>query len=309
MDLQLGPLRTLHAVARFGSFSRAAGHLHLTQPAVSMQVRQLEDGLGVRLLERAGRRVRPSAAGRLLLEHAERALGELTRAVERLHALHGVVAGAVRLGTGTAISMYLLPPLLSTLRTRHPSVELTVTTGTAPEITRAIAEGDLDLGVVSLPVRRRELVVTPFVTDELVAIAKRGHWRAGGPLDAAGLGGERLILDQPGAMSRRLVDEWFRRHGGVPAPLTELGNTEAGKELVSVGLGVAIATWLSVRREVATGRLACRRLSPALWYPLGIVHRRERAPVASFDAVLSALGTVRRSLQRRFALTRRRRRS
>jgi len=298
MEMQLGHLRALQTVARFGSFSRAATQLRLTQPAVSMQVRQLEDGLGVRLLERAGPRVRPTAAGSLLLEHAERALGELTRAVERLHALRGVVAGPGRLGTGTAISMYLLPPLLRTLRTRSPSVDLIVTTGTAPDVIRAVAEADLDVGVVGLPVRRRELVVAPFVTDEFVAIAAPRHWRTRTPIDAVALQGERLILDQPGATSRRLIDGWLRRRGVAPTVPAELGNTEATKELVRAGLGVSIASWFSVRREVTAGRLALRRLKPGLSYPLGIVRRRDPEPAAPLQAVLAALEAVRRGLER-----------
>ena len=298
MDMQLGHLRALQAVARLGSFSRAATELRLTQPAVSMQLRQLEDGLGVRLLERAGRRVRPTAAGALLLEHADRALGELARAVERLHAQRGVVAGPVRLGTGTAISMYLLPPLLRTLRARHPAVDLIVTTGTASEVVRAVAEADLDVGVVGLPVRARELVVAPFVVDEFVAIAARRHWRSRGPIDAAGLRGERLILDQPGATSRRLVDAWLRRRGVVPVVPAELGNTEATKELVSAGLGVSIASWFSVRREVTARRLAYRGLRPALSYPLGIVRRRDPAPSPALQAGLAGLESVRRGLER-----------
>ena len=163
--------------------------------------------------------------------------------MERLHAQRGVVAGPVRLGTGTAISMYLLPPLLRTLRARHPAVDLIVTTGTAPEVVRAVAEADLDVGVVGLPVRARELVVAPFVVDEFVAIAARRHWRSRGPIDAAALRDERLILDQPGATSRRLVDAWLHRRGVVPIVPAELGNTEATKELVSAGLGVSIASW------------------------------------------------------------------
>jgi DNA-binding transcriptional LysR family regulator len=299
MEMQLGHLRTLQAVTRFGSFSQAAAHLNLTQPAISMQVRQLEDVLAVRLLERTGRRVRPTAAGALLLEHADRALGELARAVERLHALGGIVAGPVRLGTGTAISMYLLPPLLRALRVRHPSVELIVTTGTAADVTRAVVEGDLDVGVVSLPVRRRELIVTPFVTDDLVAIAAPGHWRQRSPLDPAALKDERLILDQRGAMSRRLVDEWLGRRGVAPTISAELGNTEATKELVRAGLGVSIASWFSVRREVAAGRLAFRRLQPPLSYPLAVVRRRDPPPPAPLQAVLTALATVRaRSFRR-----------
>jgi DNA-binding transcriptional LysR family regulator len=298
MDMQLGPLRTLQAVVRFGSFSQAGAHLKLTQPAVSMQVRQLEHGLGVHLLERRGRRVRPTAAGALLLEHAERALGELTRAVERLHALRGVVSGPVRLGTGTAISMYLLPPLIQVLRTRHPAVDLVVTTSTAADVARAIVEGDLDVGVVSLPLRARELVVTPFITDELVAIASPRHWRRRGPLAAPALSHERLILDQPGAMSRRLIEGWLRRGGAAPAVAAELTNTEATKELVRAGLGMSIAPWLSVRRDVASGRLAVRPLQPRLAYPLGVVRRREPAPAPPLQAVLAALDAIRPILGR-----------
>lgn len=298
MEMPLAPLRTLAVVARFGSFSRAATQLALTQPAVSMQIRQLEDAVGVRLLERAGRRVRPTAEGTIVLEHAARAFSELARAVERLHALRGVVAGPVRLGTGTAISMYVLPPLLRTLRARHPGVDLVVTTGTAADMARAVAEGDLDVGVVSLPVRRRELSVTPFITDEFVAIAAPGHWRRRAPLDAAALQPERFILDQRGAMSRRLIDEWLGRRGVVPVVQAELANTEATKELVMAGLGVSIASWFSVRREVAAGRLAVRRLRPPLSYPLAIVRRRGIEPPAPLAAVLAALDGVRRALAR-----------
>jgi DNA-binding transcriptional LysR family regulator len=296
MEMSLDHLRALQAVARFGSFSRAAVHLRLSQPAVSMQIRQLEDGLGARLLERAGPRVRPTAAGWLLLEHAERALDELARGVERVHGLRGVVAGPVRLGTGTAISMYLLPPLLRMLRARHPSVDLVVTTGTSPDVVRAVAEADLDVGVVSLPVQRRELVVAPFVTDEFVAIAAPRHWRTRAPLDAAALQDERLLLDQPGATSRRLADAWLRRQGVAPTIAAALSNTEATKELVRAGLGVSIASWFSVRREVAARRLACRRLRPTLPYPIAVVRRRVPAPAPPLQAVLNALDAVRRGL-------------
>jgi DNA-binding transcriptional LysR family regulator len=299
MEMQLDHLRTLQAVARFGSFSQAGAHRNLTQPAVSMQIRLLEDGLGVRLLERRGRRVRPTLAGALLLEHAERALGELARGVQRVHALRGVVAGPLRLGTGTAISMYLLPPLVRVLKARHPAVDLVVTTGTAADVVRAVIEADLDVGVVGLPVRGRELIVSPFLTDDLVAIAAPRHWRTRAPLTARALVHERLILDQPGAMSRRLIEGWLRRERVTPTVPAELTNTEATKELVRAGLGVSIAPWFSVRRDVAAGRLAVRRLRPALAYPLGVVRRREATPAPPLQAVLTALDAVRSSLDDR----------
>ena len=118
MELALGPLRTLEVVARHGSFSRAARELHLTQPAVSMQVAQLERRLGLPLLERVGKRAFPTRAGEVLLAHAGRAFRELEAGVEHLQELRGVVAGRVRLGTSASISVYLLPQALGRFRAR-----------------------------------------------------------------------------------------------------------------------------------------------------------------------------------------------
>jgi DNA-binding transcriptional LysR family regulator len=183
MDLQVTHLRTLQAIARHGSFSRAAQALNLTQPAVSMQVRHLERALGLSLLERMGKRAFPTRAGEVLLAHADRALRELEAGVERVQELRGVVAGRVRLGTSASISIYLLPPALRRFRARYPETEIVIVTGNASEITRAIVANELDVGIVSLPVRDRELAVTPFFRDELVAIASPFEWgpRQGSP--------------------------------------------------------------------------------------------------------------------------------
>src|SRR5688572_26879621 len=116
MDLGLAPLRALAAVARHGSFSRAAAELSLTQPAVSMQVRQLEDRVGSPLLERVGKRATPTRAGEILLAHAARAFLELEAGVEQVRRLRGIVAGRLRLGTSASVSIYLLPPLLRRFR-------------------------------------------------------------------------------------------------------------------------------------------------------------------------------------------------
>src|SRR5438034_7597840 len=136
MDLRLARLETLAAVARHGSFSHAARELHLSQPAVSMQVRQLEQTLGLPLLERVGKRAFPTKAGELLLAHAGRALRELETGLEVVQQLRGIVAGRIRLGTSASFSIYLLPPALRQFRSRYPRTELTVVTGNAPEIAR-----------------------------------------------------------------------------------------------------------------------------------------------------------------------------
>src|SRR5213595_1170233 len=135
MNLQLTHLQTLAAVARHGSFSHAARELHLTQPAVSMQVRLLERALGLPLLERVGKRAFPTKAGEVLLAHAGRALRELETGLEVVAQLRGIVAGRIRLGTSASFSIYLLPPALRRFRSRYPRTELMVVTGN--EIGRA----------------------------------------------------------------------------------------------------------------------------------------------------------------------------
>lgn len=170
-------LRTLEAVARRGSFSRAAHELHITQPAVSMQIRALEKALGAALLERVGKRAFPTAAGELLLAHGARARRELEAAVERIQGLKGIVAGRLRIGTSASISTYLLPPALGAFRARYPRTDLVIVTGNAAEIARGVVDSDLDIGIVILPVRHA---------------APRGARRAGTPArPRAGTGASR----------------------------------------------------------------------------------------------------------------------
>jgi len=207
MDVQLAQLRTLEVIARHGSFSRAARELHLTQPAVSMQVRQLERGLGLPLLERVGKRAFPTRAGEVLLAHAARAFRELETGVAHVQELRGVVAGRVRLGTSASISVYLLPLALRRFRARFPDVDLVVVTGLAPDIARGVVANDLDLGLVSLPVRDRQLTVTPFYRDRLVAIEPvERRWRRRGAIRAAELTETTLILFDQASNVRRMID-------------------------------------------------------------------------------------------------------
>src|SRR5215471_5341472 len=168
LDLNPAHVRTLRQVIRRGSFSRAAEDLHLSQPAVSLHVRQLEERLGVPLLERVGKRAFATPAGEILMTHAERALGELESARQAIDALRGVVAGRLRLGTGATASIHLLPPLFRALRARHPGLELVVVTGNSTEMAGAVAANQLDLALVTLPVSARALRVAPLGVDPLV---------------------------------------------------------------------------------------------------------------------------------------------
>jgi DNA-binding transcriptional LysR family regulator len=299
MEVQLAHLRALGAVARHASFSRAAGELRVTQPAVSMQIRQLEEALGTPLLERVGKRAFPTRAGEVLLAHADRAFRELDAGVEHVQQLRGVVAGRIRVGTSNSISIYLLPPFLRRFRSRYPATELAVVTGNAPEIARAIVDNELDIGIVSLPVRARELVVTPFFDDELVAIAPPlPRWRRRRTIDGTELAREPLILYEPGGTVRRVIDGWFRRGGAAPVRPMELGNTEAIKKLVEAGLGLSVTSWFSVKADVRARLLTAMRLEPVLVRKIGVVRRRDKPSTPALSAFHEGLEQLRVSLAR-----------
>ena len=284
MDLNPAHVRTLREIARHGSFSRAAESLHLSQPAVSLHMRQLEARCGTALLERVGKRAFPTPAGAVLLEHAGRAFAELEAAQEALRQLRGVVAGRLRLGTGATASIHLLPPLLGRMRARYPELELIVVTGNAPEIAAAVSANELDVALVTLPVTGRQLQVTPLLLDPLVAVGPPAQaWPGRGALTAAVLARHPLIVYE------RVIDGWFRRGGVRPRIVMELGNEEAIKKLVGAGLGVSVSPAMAVRDEVRSGALSMRPLSPALGRRLGLVRRRDKPETPALRAFLAAV--------------------
>lgn len=292
-DFNLVHLRTLRAVGALGSFSRAAEQLHLSQPAVSVHVAHLERAAAQRLVERVGKRAFLTPAGEVLARHAERAFGELEAARQALARLRGAVAGRLRLGTGATASIYLLPPLLGRLRRRHPGLETTVVTGNTGDIVAAVIDSRLDIGLVTLPVARRELTATPLVRDRLVAIAPaEPPWRRRGPVTPAELARQPLILYERGGATRGVIDRWFRAGRATPRVAMELGSVEAIKKLVSAGLGLSVTSELAVRAEVAAGQLAALRLAPPLTRQLGLVRRRDKPPSPTLEAFVEALAPL-----------------
>lgn len=281
----------MQTIARSGGFSRAGEILHLSQPAISHHVRHLERVLGVPLLVRRGRRASPTEAGAVLLEHAGRAFKVLDEAREAIQRLRGRVAGRVTVGTGATASIYLLPALLRRLRARHPDLELVVVTGNAGEIASAVSRGELDVGVVTLPIAvGRGLLVSPFYVDRLVAIAPPDRrWRRRAPMTAAELAREPVILYERGGTIRRVVDDWFRRGRATPRVAMELGNAEATKKLVGAGLGLSVVSEIAVKADARAGALNLIPLRPALHRRIGVVRRRERSPRPALLAFMTAL--------------------
>jgi DNA-binding transcriptional LysR family regulator len=298
--IDLDHLRSFAAVIELGSFSAAAARFNITQPAVSLQVKLLERRLGVRLIERVGRRAHPTAAGRDLLLHVRGIDEAVARAMEAMAAHRaGDGAGRVRLGTGATACIYVLPPVLRALRARLPSLEIVVRTGNTPEILRALEENTVDIAFVTLPAPGRMFQVTPCLEDELVAIFPAAAGGGSGaalpaaaPVTAPLLAERPLVLYEPGGHARRVIDDWFMRAGLSPKPIMELGSVEAIKELVGAGLGCTVLPRLAVIGSGARDGLAIRPLSPPLHRQLGIVLRRDKPLDRSLRELVKALEGV-----------------
>ncbi|MBR0799100.1 LysR family transcriptional regulator [Bradyrhizobium jicamae] len=284
-------LQTFMVVIERGSFSAAAERLQLSQPAVSLQVRQLERSLNATLIERVGRRARPTAAGVALLGHARQINGAVASAMEAVAHHTTGTAGRVRLGTGATACIFLLPPILKELRAALPSLEITVTTGNTAEIARAVEDNTIDIGLVTLPVSGRSFEVTPVLDDEFVLIAPR-DMALPARITPAVLSTRPMVLFEPGGNTRRTADEWLARGGVSPKPLMSLGSVEAIKEMVRAGLGCAILPGMAVSARPKQRDLVVRSLSPRLYRRLAVVIRRDKRLDLGLRKTLAALKAI-----------------
>lgn len=289
MDAEIRPaqLRALAEIVRRGSFSRAAEALHLSQPAVSLQIRQLEEACGLPLLERAGKRALPTEAGRRLLAQSEPALAALDAAMQDLRASRGAVAGRVRLGSGPTVATYLLPPILGRLRNCHPGLEISLVTNHPGDLAAAVTDSELDAALVALPIVGRPLTITPLLSDTLVAIGPPGEKRR--RIGPAELARHPLLLFEPRNNIRQTIETWFRRAGLTPAAAMELGNVEAIKKFVAAGFGFSIIPAMAVSGETERGELSQLALSPPLHRRLALIRRRDKVIGPALEAALSAL--------------------
>jgi len=274
--LNLDQLESFAIVVELGSFSAAAARLNLTQPAISFQIRQLEQRLGVRLVERLGRRAQPTAAGLDLLPHITRIDAAVAGAVEATAAHTQGTAGRIRLGTGATACIYLLPALLSDLRQRFPLLEIVVRTGNSPDILRALEDNSLDVALVTLPAPGRIFNVEKLLDDEIVAVfpPELDPPHTASPAALAEL---PVLLYEPGGNARRVIDDWFARAGIGLKPVMELGSVEAIKQLVAAGLGCGLLPRLALGTG-GVGSVAVRSLSPQLHREIGVVLRRDKVP-------------------------------
>lgn len=288
-SLNLDQLRSFSLVIETGSFSAAADRLGISQPAVSLQIRQLERRLAVRLVERVGKRAQATPAGMELLRHAQNIETAVENAVDALADHASGIAGRVRLGTGATACLHFLPAVLRGLRERFPELGVVVSTGNTEDQARKVEENGLDLALVTLPVAGRSLEVMPVLDDEFVAIGRADVEPLKTRVTPGDLGALPLVLFEPAANTRKLVDRWFAAEGLQPQPVMELGSVEAMKEMVAAGLGYAIVPGMSMVGRGAHPELKTSRLNPRMHRTLAVVIRRDKPVNKALRVVLDAI--------------------
>ena len=286
MSLRHASLRRLQvfeAVARLQSFSRAAAELHLTQPAVSMQVQQLEGEIGLPLYEQMGRRLDITPAGREIMACARALTQRLREAEELLAAMKGAGGGEIAIAA-VSTAKYHVPMLLAEFRRKHAAVRVRLSVSNREQVVRDLAENSVDLAIMGTPPRGLDTIAVPFARHPIAIIAPPGHTLARcRRLALARLAGETFLIRERGSGTRSAMERVFRERRFHPRETIEMSSNETIKQAVMAGMGVSFLSLHTVGLEVAANRLAVLEVAgtPVMrhWY---VVHRERKrlSPVA-----------------------------
>jgi len=282
-------LQVFHTVARLLSFTKAAESLHMTQPAVTFQVRQLEEHFNTRLFDRAHNRISLTDAGQRVYEYADR-IFELYREMENdIREMTGIIRGSITIGASTTIAEYMLPSLLGDFKAKYPEVEIHLKVSNSEGIVSMVENNTIDLGVVESQVTNKNLLVEACRQDQLVAIVPPKHPLANEPSIQIG-----KILEYPficreeGSGTREVIAAYLREVGN-DAELDvsmELGSPEAVKGAVEAGMGISIVSRATVQKELRLGTLVAISLNPPLERPFTFVRQKQKFRLRTMEELL-----------------------
>lgn len=284
-DMNLNFLNTFVAVVEAGNFSRAASRLHLSQPAVSMQMQSLAKDLDVELFRRSGHRLETTEAGSILYQEAKELLGSWQATVHQLDSLRQRLRGRLELGASTIPADYLLPPRLGEFFRLHPDLEVQMIVGSSGEILSILSSGRLDLAVVGYQPPGHDFESSILFEDELVAVFSPRHRLAGGKaISVQDLLHQPLLQRTSGSATRRTFEKALTEQGhdsGKLRIVMELGSTRAILEAAAQGLGVAVLSKLAADNYIKGGRLLWRevaglRLKRCFWL---VQAKRPHSPI------------------------------
>lgn len=290
-------LATFHAVARLGSVSAAADELHLTQPAVSLQIAALEESAMTPLLQRTGRGIRLTEAGEMLDGYAHRILELWREAGEEMATLQGVFSGTLRVGAITTAE-YLLPPMLVTFANEHPQVKLKLQVGNRDEIVRMLGAQEIDLAIMGRPPAELKTVSTPFAKHPMAFLVSPKHAlmkaAQAKPVTMEELSQQRILVRERGSGTRSTIERLFK-DAGLPLRIgSELSSNEAIKHMCAAGFGVAFLSMHTCVLEMEAGVLALLPMEhnpiERDWYVMHLASRQLPQVALAFERFLVERG-------------------
>jgi DNA-binding transcriptional LysR family regulator len=281
-------LEMFRAVVEEGAFIRAAERLHVSQSAISRQLQLLEHELGTMLLHRTGRGVTMTAHGELLLTAANRIHREIQDVVSQISDTLALQRGALSLGGGMTVSLYILPKLLRKFRSLYKNVDLRITTGEADALLRLLRTGQVDLALLTLPIVAEDLEVRPVLKEEMVLVTSRNHALTRvRTVEPKSLRRYPFVLFESGSNTRKVLDEFFREEQIPVNVVMETENVEIIKAMVASGLGVTLLPYSAIAGELRTGRFAWARIrARRLYRETGWVFPRSEYQPRSVTEVL-----------------------
>ena len=276
--MQIETFKIFRDLAESGSFSRAAVSNGITQSAVSQQIRALEHRYQVSLIERGRRAFALTAEGEAFLGASREIVEVYEHLDERLKSLSSTVEGRMSVGVIYSIGLHELPPYIKAFKSAHPGVEVQVEYRRSWEIYGAVMGGEVDIGLVCYPAKKKGLQILPFLNDRLVMICHPHHALARrGSVNLKDLEGERFISFEPDQPTRKVIDKALRDQGVHIRHAIEFDNVETVKRAVEIENGISIVPTRTVRQEVENGALAAVEIAdPPMWRPLGVLLKRDR---------------------------------
>ncbi|MEY2777802.1 MAG: HTH-type transcriptional activator CmpR [Pseudomonadota bacterium] len=260
-NLSLRQLRIFVSAARNSSFARAAEEMHLTAPAVSMQMRDLEDDLGISLFMKQGRGVALTSAGEYFLVYARRVLGALKEAEDMMSKLQGVQTGSLVIGL-VSTAKYILPRLLAAFREEHPGIQVVIQVRNREELIKLLRAGEIDVAIMGKPPRDLDVRAEPFADHPHGFIAAPSHPLASqGPVTLQVLDQEEIMVREPGSGTRAVMESFFADHRFRPLSTIEMSSNETIKQAVMAGLGISFVSLHTVGLETTHGELVVLRVT------------------------------------------------
>ncbi|WP_434750346.1 selenium metabolism-associated LysR family transcriptional regulator [Paenibacillus amylolyticus] len=250
-------LHIFYTVAEKGSFSAAAQALHMTQPAVTMQIQSLEDYFGTKLLHRSTKKIELSEAGRTLLPHAKRSVELIRQTDEAMSAFTEKLQGRLQLGASLTIGEYVLPRMLGPFARQYPDISIVMKVMNTTQIMDEILKHQLNFGLIEAPVNHPDMIVEPVMQDELKLIVPAGHDLAGrGKVNLEEVMNYPFVLREQGSGTRQVMEDQLQKKKIDPSDMNvvmELGSTGAVKSAVEAGVGITMLSPSSVQHELALG--------------------------------------------------------